>query len=203
MTVLDDPDQLPRKRGLVDVDAIPGDAVISIRVWAALQPNPRDGNRRGVAVGTVNRNRTRSVRRRKDGKPRRGDMPPEDLTLDASAGPHARSTSPGWFMRTYREWEATRPGMDSAPGHPAGVPRPAIRRRFQPPFEVTLDDGQVVTVTEEMVRGGPVRELHSGPVVVRVPFEVELPTIGVVTVTEEWVKARRVQELPPERTTVT
>lgn len=116
MDIITDPARLPTNR-----DELSDDAVIGIKVWAALQ---------GVEVSTVNRNRTLADARRrgeagdaeaaeKYGPVRPGDMPAEDGKL---------GNSPYWTVATYRAWEAARPGQGASPGRPVGSGRgPAVK----------------------------------------------------------------------------
>ena len=97
MDMITTPEMLPKDRA-----KIADDAVISTAVWAALQ---------GVTVPTVYRNKTKADQRRGTPEARPGDMPAEDGRI--AHGPY-------WFMRTYRAWEAARPGKGAGAGRPVG-----------------------------------------------------------------------------------
>jgi hypothetical protein len=72
-------------------ERLPGDVLTGPKMWAALA---------GVKVETVYGYSSAAARRRTEGRPEPGDMPPPDVTT----GGHPR-----WFMATYRAWEEARP----------------------------------------------------------------------------------------------
>ena len=116
-------------------DALPDDAVISIKAWSQMQ---------GVAVATVHRNRVKAAERREAGTPKRGDMPPEDGKL---------GSSPYWLMSTYRAWEASRPGRGAGAGRPKGSGKgrsPRVRLPISCP-----NCGHVITSKAEAGQDGP------------------------------------------------
>ena len=143
MEFLDDPANLPRftrgkRRGQVNTDAIPGDALIGTKVWAALQ---------GVAFETVQKQRAVAARRRRDGAVKAGDMPVED---------HKVGQSPLWYMATYRAWVPTRPGRGAGAGRPR-TGRVKRIRMARLPITVTCPHGEVITITAADVREGRVQ----------------------------------------------
>lgn len=54
----------------------------------------------------------RSIRNRRAGRPKPGDLPPADLTVPLDAGPDSPDARSLWLiMPTYVAWKASRPGM--------------------------------------------------------------------------------------------
>ncbi len=100
MDIITDASQLPKDRATIS-----DESVINAAAWAALQ---------GVAVETVYRNKTKSDKRRGTPDARPGDMPAEDGRM--GHGPY-------WFVRTYRAWDAARPGRGAGAGRPVGSGR--------------------------------------------------------------------------------
>jgi hypothetical protein len=100
MDITTDVTQLPK-----DPAKLPADAVINAAVWAALQ---------GVQIASVYRNKTKADARRGTAESRPGDMPAEDGKL---------GNSPYWTVKTYRAWDASRPGKGAGAGRPVGTGR--------------------------------------------------------------------------------
>jgi hypothetical protein len=105
MDILTDPEKIPADRS-----QIPDEALIGTEVWAALQ---------GVTMNTFYSQLSRSRAHRKHDAEHPGEEPavrPGDIPeRDDRAG-----NAPLWRMRTYRQWEKSRPGKASSLGKAGG-----------------------------------------------------------------------------------
>jgi hypothetical protein len=144
MDIITDRAQLPK-----DPSKLPDDAVINLAVWAHLQ---------GVELATVYRNKTKSDARRGTDAARPGDMPAEDGRF--GHGPY-------YFMRTYRAWEAARPGKGAGAGRPVGSGKGRAVKVALPvtcphcKHEITRDDLGLDESGRPAVSAGPVRQTRA------------------------------------------
>ena len=61
----------------------------------------------GLPLDTIHTYKTRSDRHRRQGRPRRGDLPEPDASL---------GRTPGWWRETYLRWKENRPGRGAGGG---------------------------------------------------------------------------------------